>query len=262
MSRRYTSDGYNEPRDSDRRGSRYPRDVEEPRAVRDGQEQPIIRDLRERRYPGERRDYADPRDYQERAEVRIARGSREPRDSRDPRYGRETRDNRDEMDIEKMRPPDRIYLQNTRDPKQAAESAGVRDILQDRIDTRDTRYVQEPRRMRDERGDPGLLSRAREYEKERHVQEERGYPRGDQQNLRNDLVDQGPMRLDNPRDSTLPPTDARVREYFLPGEGISREVIRVDLGLYLGPDTTCRPGVNREVRTTPVYGSGLRLTET
>ncbi|ORY02277.1 hypothetical protein BCR34DRAFT_591966 [Clohesyomyces aquaticus] len=34
-----------------------------------------------------------------------------------------------------------------------------------------------------------------------------------------------------------------LNSYFIPGDGIAREVIFRDLGRYLGPDATARPGV-------------------
>lgn len=37
-------------------------------------------------------------------------------------------------------------------------------------------------------------------------------------------------------------------EYFLPGEGIEREVIQAEICRYLGQDATCRPGKDRDVR--------------
>ena len=38
-----------------------------------------------------------------------------------------------------------------------------------------------------------------------------------------------------------PPVSTRLNTYFLPGEGISREVIQADICRYLGPDATCMP---------------------
>lgn len=37
-------------------------------------------------------------------------------------------------------------------------------------------------------------------------------------------------------------------DYFLPGDGIDREVIQSEICRYLGNDATCKPGMNREVR--------------
>ena len=45
----------------------------------------------------------------------------------------------------------------------------------------------------------------------------------------------------------------RQNEYFLPGDGIIREVIQADLCRYLGNDATVRPG-EYEVRKSPLYG--------
>jgi hypothetical protein len=69
------------------------------------------------------------------------------------------------------------------------------------------------------------------------------------QNDRDDLVPRG--YTDEPRDRHRPPIDlqperrpepsARYQEYFLPGEGINREVIQLDICRYLGNDATVRP---------------------
>lgn len=44
-----------------------------------------------------------------------------------------------------------------------------------------------------------------------------------------------------------PPTSRPSTSYFLPGEGISREVIQADICRYLGADATCLPARNRDV---------------
>ena len=44
-----------------------------------------------------------------------------------------------------------------------------------------------------------------------------------------------------------PPTSGRLTSYFLPGEGISREVIQADICRYLGADATCWPDRDRKV---------------
>ena len=38
-------------------------------------------------------------------------------------------------------------------------------------------------------------------------------------------------------------------EYFLPGDGIDREVIQSEICRYLGQDATCKPGTHDDVRT-------------
>lgn len=40
-------------------------------------------------------------------------------------------------------------------------------------------------------------------------------------------------------------------DYFLPGDGIDREVIQSEICRFLGNDATCKPGTNREVRPSP-----------
>jgi hypothetical protein len=54
----------------------------------------------------------------------------------------------------------------------------------------------------------------------------------------------------------------RQNEYFIPGDGISREVIQADICRYLGNDALVRPG-NHSVRPPypppDVFGPGLWL---
>ena len=52
----------------------------------------------------------------------------------------------------------------------------------------------------------------------------------------------------------------RQNEYFVPGEGISREVIQADICRYLGNDALVRPGVHQVRISSPldiVVVSGL-----
>ena len=42
-------------------------------------------------------------------------------------------------------------------------------------------------------------------------------------------------------------------EYFLPGDGIDREVIQSEICRYLGQDATCKPGTHHDVRTHPLF---------
>lgn len=41
-------------------------------------------------------------------------------------------------------------------------------------------------------------------------------------------------------------------EYFLPGDGIDREVIQSEICRYLGQDATCKPGTHGDVRSTTI----------
>lgn len=43
----------------------------------------------------------------------------------------------------------------------------------------------------------------------------------------------------------------RTNEYFVDGEGISREVIQADICRYLGNDALVRTGTNQQVRLPP-----------
>jgi hypothetical protein len=251
MSRRHVLDGYDDSRDSDRRGSRDPRNARDSRDIRDQREtrssrdQPIIRGLRERRYPGERGGYANSREPGAEAEIRVARGAREPRETRDPRHRWESRDDGDDMDTEDIRIRDRRYLQDVRGPRRIAPSEDTQDARHDRGDVRETRYLQDSRRDRNEMDDPMIPSRSRENWDERQVQHERSHRRIHQPSDRNAVVEEDPQHFVEPRNSTLSSVDDRAREYFLPEEDISLEV----LGRYLGPEAIYRPSMNREART-------------
>lgn len=48
----------------------------------------------------------------------------------------------------------------------------------------------------------------------------------------------------------------RQNEYFIPGDGISREVIQADICRYLGNDALVRPG-NHGVRFLFSYDTGI-----
>ena len=63
------------------------------------------------------------------------------------------------------------------------------------------------------------------------------------------VIDPGRNR-DEPRPS--------YNEYFLPGEGIDREVIQSEICRYLGQDATCKPGTHGDVWSTDtmVYRPG------
>jgi hypothetical protein len=251
MSRRHVLDGYDDSRDSDRRGSRDPRnardsrDIQDQRETRSSRDQPIIRGLRERRHPGERGVYVNSREPGEEAEIRVARGAREPRENRGPRQRRESRDDRDEMDTEDIRIRDRRYLQDVRGPRRIAPLENTRDARHDQEDVRETRYFQDSRQDRNEMDDPMIPSPSRENWDERQVQYERSHRRDHQPSNRNDVVGEDPQHFVEPRNYTLSSVDERAREYFLPEEDISLEV----LGRYLGPEAIYRPSMNREART-------------
>ena len=259
MPNRYMSDGYNDLRDSNTRGFRDPRDVSSPRDMRNSgdtrgsKEQLPIRDPRERRYPRERRNYADTGEPEERAEVRVPGAKREPRDTRDPRYVMEPTDIFDDPETEHIHSRDRIYVQRSRDTREAAQSRDALHPYEQLRDTRETRYLQDTRRLRGELDDPRILSRRRGDADEGEVQDEQRYRRIDQPSIRDDVVDQGPQRFHYPRDPAPSIVDSRMTSYFLPQEGINFEVIRANIVRYLGPDATLRPRVNREARTTQIH---------
>lgn len=268
MGRHSKPDGYDDPRDNGRRGSRDRRDapdlgdIRDQRNTRGSREQPVLRDLRERRDPRERRIYPGSREPEERAEIRIARGSRDPRDPREPRYRMDPRDIGDGIETERNRHRDRIYSQRTRVPTEIAALADSRDAYQDRRDVEQIRYSQDTRRRSGEMVDPRHTGRSREDWDGRNLQDYRGNERNDQSSVRDDMVGQGPQRLESSQDSTPSPMRTRMITYFLPAEGISPEAIEADLSRYLGPEATWRFSTNREVRIAPTYGiSGRELTE-
>ena len=56
---------------------------------------------------------------------------------------------------------------------------------------------------------------------------------------------------------------SRANQWFVPGDGIAREVITADIQRYLGPDALVRPGVGTgeyQVRLTSTHLHTPRLT--
>lgn len=49
------------------------------------------------------------------------------------------------------------------------------------------------------------------------------------------------------RPDEIPPRQAPANDYFLPGDGISRDVITADICRYLGPDALVRPYLHQDV---------------
>lgn len=250
MSRRHDYDeqeGCDRRIPSDRRNPGESRYLDDPRYGTDRREQPIIRDLRDRRFPLERRDYADSREQEEGGEIRIARGVRE---SRYPGYRRETLTPRDTRSLDDTGPTERIYQR--RAPRELVASEDPRHAREYHRNAGGVRYSQDPRRIRDETNDPRLLRRRRENSDDTRIPYEREYQRTDQPTSRSNFIEQSQSQWDNVRDSSRSDVDIRGQEYFLPAAGISRAVIEADLRLYLGPNATCRPVTNREVRINHV----------
>jgi hypothetical protein len=251
MSRRRVAEDYYDPRQAGTRASQSSRDVRnssDQRETGETREQPIIQDLRDRRYPREQSGFPDSGEREQRAEIGVARPARDPRDVRDARDVTRPRANSRAMDPNPTDSRDRSYLQTTRDPRDIAASGDIRSALQHRRDTGETRYLQERRPDRDEWQDPTHVSPSREYRDPRTIRGEQQYPITDQSTIRNDFIEQSPLRSEDPFDSTLSAADSRLRNYSLPVEGISFGVLSAYISRHLGLDATCRPGLNREAR--------------
>jgi hypothetical protein len=101
----------------------------------------------------------------------------------------------------------------------------------------DPREVRDPRDIREYRGESAIDPRDPRFAMPRDVRDAR-----DAREVRDprDVYRRDEMDID-------PPTSGRLTSYFLPGDGISREVIQADICRYLGADATCLPARNREV---------------
>jgi hypothetical protein len=245
MSRRYTSDGYDDPRDRDRRSSRVPRDPRglrdprDPRGMRDGRDQPLIRDPRDARDVRELRDYAIEAD-DEVGEMRVARSIRDPRASGESRYAVRRRDDSYGRESQDFGLGERGgTVQSPTDPRNVTARWDPQDIRRDARDTREMVYSQRAQLIGDERADPKLVDQRREGIDDRR--ERGGYGRLDQPSILTDP--RMPPSVNNPQGLELP----ALSDYFLPAEGISRGVIQDEICKYLGSDATCRPYRNREV---------------
>lgn len=141
---------------------------------------------------------------------------------RDPRErgGRDPRDLRD---------------RDSREPQESREQRRIDPRDLDRMDTRDPARI-DPRTTRDAAArtmysyaDPGR----EDAPTGRYMDE----PRDRQRN---------PIDL-QPADRRREETVSRYQEYFVPGQGINREVIQTDICRYLGNDATVRPYQHADV---------------
>jgi hypothetical protein len=180
---------------------------------------------------------------------REARGVRRERDGRDVREREVVREPprpRREMEVEPQRLPSRLIDADimNREPATRVANAGV-----PRQDPRAVRNVPAPRDPRDREDEMMYDARPSQYAA---VREQPGARRTPYEGEFDDIppsvrpvIDPGRSR-DEPRPS--------YNEYFLPGEGIDREVIQSEICRYLGQDATCKPGAHTDVRiaaTTP-----------
>jgi hypothetical protein len=251
MSRRHTSNGYEDQLGSDRADSRDqrnipdPRDALDPRYTRESREPPTVRELPERRYSRQPREYAGPREPEERAEMRVASGRRSSRRLGGPRYDHETRINTGETDRIVIHPRERTHLDNVSDHRGIGPFRDVPNPPDNRRDLRDVEYHQSRRRGRREIDDTGHSGR--EEWDERQIQSAPVYQRNDQPpTIRGNTV----QNLDVLPQSEHTPGPAissmgtPSREYFLPAQGINLEV----LTSHLGPNAVYQSARNREVR--------------
>ena len=178
---------------------------------------------------------------------REARNVRRDRDGRQEVREREVvreapRPPRREMEVDTQRLPARMIDPNTMGREQAARvaNAGV-----PRQDPRAVRNVPAPRDPRDRDDEMMYDARPNQYAA---VREQPGARRTPYEGEFDDIppsirpvIDPGRSR-DDPRPS--------YNEYFLPGEGIDREVIQSEICRYLGQDATCKPGAHTDVWIT------------
>jgi len=255
MSRRQYNDDYARgARDRvDARGARDPvdprgaRDRVDPRGARDPVDPRGARDPVDSRGARER---IDPRDIRRDRDGRDAWDSRDPRDPRDLRDPRDIRDPRDVIDSYSRRMDDPMdmgldpRMSNRIEP--ALSRGGMDTRMGDirmgdiRMDSAmDTQMDTRDRRLDNRTMDIGMGAQEpvvyREYRTGQTMRE---------------AVPASRTQYDHERATRYtneyePPQ--RFIEYFIPGDGINREVIQVEICKFLGPDATVRPGTNAEV---------------
>jgi hypothetical protein len=154
------------------------------------------------------------------------------------------------MDIDDVHPRERTYIQGMNDPRETTALEYMRDARQDRKDPWEMRRSQDSRAPTAEMDDPRRLSRSKEDWGDRRDRDEQGYRKTGQSSIREAVMEPNLPDFDGPHNSTLSGSGSRSHKYFLPREGINHEVIVASIGKYLGPETTCRQGLNREARTS------------
>ncbi|ERF70067.1 hypothetical protein EPUS_00254 [Endocarpon pusillum Z07020] len=224
--------------------SRHPaRYDEQTRRTGEARESRTTRDPREAREP---RDSREPREVREAREIIAPRERADIIPPRDGREIRETRDTRIDPRAEPRMDPSRIdsridpradpRVDPRADPRLLSRGDPRADLRGDpRVDARvdfrpDPREIRDSRDIRDPRGESIIDTRDPRYALSRENRDLRD-PR--------DVYGRDEMDID-------PPPSGRLTTYFLPGEGISREVIQADICRYLGADATCLPARNRE----------------
>ena len=193
-----------------------------------------------------------PDEYEYAREARGVRRERDGRDVREREVVREAPRARREMDAEPQRPSPRMMDPDMmgREPAARVANAGV-----PRQDPRAMRTMPAPRDPRDRDDEMMYDNRPSQYPPIREQPGARRFPHEGEfddipQSVR-PIIDPGRSR-DEPRPS--------YNEYFLPGEGIDREVIQSEICRYLGQDATCKPGAHTDVWTTAITPRPQLLT--
>lgn len=186
--------------------------------------------------------YADEAEYgREARRIRTERDGRDTRDSREQLREREVRPAERRMEVEPRQPMRMPEPELLRTEQRAANSGAPL-----RQDTRAVRTVPPPRdRDQDRDQDMDMYDvRSTQYPPPpvRGAGEARRIPyEGEFDEIPariRPVIDPGRTR-DEPRPN--------YNEYFLPGEGIDREVIQSEICRYLGQDATCKPGTHNDV---------------
>lgn len=181
--------------------------------------------------------YVEDQDY---GRDTLTRGTRRDRDGRDTRDRepviQESRREPIRMDVEPHRISSRMMDTDMggREPPQRIANAGV--PLQDRRVPRSTQA------LRDREDDVMYDARTSHQTSTRDLQ---GPRRPAFEADFDDLPATSRPVIDPGRDHDSRPA---YNEYFLPGDGIDRNVIQSEICRYLGQDATCKPGDHRDVR--------------
>ena len=152
----------------------------------------------------------------------------------DTRTGRTTTDARDTRTLSDAR--DTRMTTDLRDTRAALDGREIRDI-------RESRSNQEPRTatrdIRDNRDAPF----ARDPRSADAIRDPRSADAMRDTNTRTapPVATRERTRDEEPRDGP------RTNEYFLPGDGINRDVVTADICKYLGPDTLIKPYKHKDV---------------
>lgn len=199
--------------------------------------------------------YSDDPEYGRETRRRAEREARDVRETRDTRENREpVRDTRipeRRLEPDPRQPPRHAVpepdLMRT-EPR--AANSGV-PLRQDPRLARTIPPVRERERERDRDQDMDMYdARPTTYAPVREVRDVREVRGGEPRRMAYEGdFDDLPARIRPVIDPGRSRDEARpnYNEYFLPGEGIDREVIQSEICRYLGQDATCKPGTHDDV---------------